>query len=468
MSRISRPRSQMKMNKTTPLDLTETLPSVDELIDRTSLSRFQIGTIVLCGLVLLLDGFDTQSIGFLVPPISASLHIPLRAFGPVLVAGLVGLMLASMASGPIADRWGRRWAVIGSTLAFGVFSIFTARSTSLNELVLFRFLTGLGLGGAMPNVVALASEYAPKRLQAVLVSMIFSGMGLGALVAGIAGSFMLPVWGWRSVLYLGGGLPIALAFILIAALPESIRFLMLRGIDPKRVATLARRMGLSDQQATTPVRKTSDNLSERLAVVNLFTEGRSTGTLLLWVPFFMNLLILYFILSWLPALLRQAGLPQQAGITGVSLFSLGGVIGSLLEGRWMNRFGASKLMLTEFIVSLLLIVLLAFLFASYPIMMAVTFTLGVSVQGAQAGLNALAAIFYPTSIRSTGIGWCSGIGRIGSIIGPLIGGVLLSLAWTPRQIFLSGVVPALCSAMVVFLSVRLRITSPYGLEFRIR
>jgi AAHS family 4-hydroxybenzoate transporter-like MFS transporter len=182
----------------------------------------------------------------------------------------------------------------------------------------------------------------------------------------------------------------------------------------------------------------------------------------------MNLLILYFILSWLPALLRQAGLPQQAGITGVSLFSLGGVIGSLLEGRWMNRFGAFKLMLTEFIVSLLLIVVLAFLFASYPIMMAVTFTLGVSVQGAQAGLYALAAIFYPTSIRSTGIGWCSGIGRIGSISGPLIGGVLLSLAWTPRQIFLSGVLPALCSAMVVFLSVRLRITSPYGLEFLVR
>jgi AAHS family 4-hydroxybenzoate transporter-like MFS transporter len=320
----------------------------------------------------------------------------------------------------------------------------------------------------MPNVVALASEYAPKRLQAVLVSMIFCGMGLGAMVAGIAGSFMLPLWGWRSVLYLGGALPIALAFILIAALPESVRFLTLRGTDPGRVATLKRRMGFLVQQAAAPIRKTRDTRSERLAVVDLFTEGRSAGTLLLWAPFFMNLLILYFILSWLPALLRQAGLPQQAGITGVSLFSLGGVIGSLLEGRWMNRFGAFRLMLTEFIASLLLIVVLAYMFASYPVMMAVTFTLGVSVQGAQAGLNALAAIFYPTSIRSTGLGWCLGIGRIGSIVGPLIGGMLLSLAWTPRQIFLAGVLPALCSAGIVFLSARVRATSPYGLEFRVR
>jgi MFS transporter, AAHS family, 4-hydroxybenzoate transporter len=327
--------------------------------------------------------------------------------------------------------------------------------------------TGLGLGGALPNVVALASEYAPKRLQVVMVSTIFCGMGLGALIAGVAGSFMLPLWGWQSVLYLGGALPIALAFILIAALPESVRFLTLRGADPARVAMLTRRMGLPDRPADAPTRATRTR-SERFAVVDLFTEGRSTGTLFLWIPFFMNLLILYFILSWLPALLRQAGLPQQAGITGVSLFSLGGVIGSLLQGRWINRFGAFPVMLTEFIVSLLLIVVLAFMFASYFIMMAVTFALGVSVQGAQGGLNALAAVFYPTGIRSTGIGWGAGIGRIGSIVGPLIGGMLLARAWTPRQIFLAGALPAICSAIVVFLSAGIRAASPYGLKFRVR
>ena len=208
---------------------------LDILIDQTTVSRFQARTIALCGIVLLLDGFDTQAMGFLVPPIADDFHVPLSTFGPVLAAGLVGLMVASMASGPIADRWGRRWAIVGSTIVFGVFSLFTARATSLNELVVFRFLTGLGLGGAMPNVVALATEYAPKRLQAVLVSMIFCGMGGGALIAGLAASVMLSRWGWQSVLYLGGALPLALAVVLMALLPESIRFLTVRGADPGRV-----------------------------------------------------------------------------------------------------------------------------------------------------------------------------------------------------------------------------------------
>ena len=421
--------------------------------------------------MLLLDGFDTQSIGFLVPPISESLHAPLGAFGPVLAAGLVGLMLASMASGPIADRWGRRWAIIGSTLVFGVFTLFTAQARTLNELVIFRFLTGLGLGGAMPNVVALASEYAPKRLQAVLVSMIFCGMGGGALVAGIAASFMLPRWGWQSVLYLGGALPIALAALLVVTLPESLRFLVARGGDPRRAADLARRIGMPEPDRATVFMSRSvpaRTAGGASAIARLFTEGRTLGTIFLWVPFFMNLLILYFVLSWLPALLRTAGLPVSAGIAGVSAFSLGGIIGSLIQGPLINRLGAFAVMLAEFIAAICLILVLAFMFGSYPIMLTATFVLGVAVQGAQAGLNALAAIFYPTSIRSTGVGWCSGIGRIGSIVGPLIGGLLLSLAWTPRQIFLAGVLPAVCSAAVVALSARAGTRSPYLVEFEVK
>jgi len=171
--------------------------TVNDIIDSRPVSRFQSMTILLCGLVLLLDGFDTQAMGFLVPPIAEELGIPLAAFGPVLSAGLFGLMLGAMGSGPIADRWGRKWAIIVSSFVFGSFSLATPQANTVNELIALRFLTGLGLGGAMPNVVALASEYAPKRLQPILVTLIFVGMGGGAVLASLVGGALIPIWGWR-------------------------------------------------------------------------------------------------------------------------------------------------------------------------------------------------------------------------------------------------------------------------------
>src|SRR5688572_27873599 len=272
--------------------------TVNEIIDERPVSTFQATTILSCGLVLLLDGFDTQAMGFLVPPIAEELGVPLSAFGPVLSAGLFGLMLGAMGSGPIADRWGRKWAIIVSALVFGSFSLLTPQADTINELVTLRFLTGLGLGGAMPNVVALASEYAPKRLQPILVTLIFVGMGGGAVLASLVGGALIPIWGWRSVFYVGGVLPIALALVLIKLLPESVRFLTVRGGDAAQVRAIMRR--IAPDLGDAPLAPMPPNRHTGVAVTHLFTEGRTTGTLLLWVPFFMNLLILYFILSWLP------------------------------------------------------------------------------------------------------------------------------------------------------------------------
>jgi AAHS family 4-hydroxybenzoate transporter-like MFS transporter len=428
--------------------------TVNDVIDSRPVSRFQAMTILLCGLVLLLDGFDTQAMGFLVPPISDELGIPLSAFGPVLSAGLFGLMLGAMGSGPIADRWGRKWAIIVSALVFGSFSLATPQADTVNELVALRFLTGLGLGGAMPNVVSLASEYAPKRLQPILVTLIFVGMGGGAVLASLVGGALIPIWGWRSVFYVGGVLPIALALVLVKTLPESVRFLTVRGGDPRQVAAIMRRiapdLGDTPLAPPPPARKTG------APVTQLFTEGRAPGTLLLWIPFFMNLLILYFILSWLPSLLRQAGMPVTAGITAVMSFSIGGIVGTILQGPLMKGLGVFPAILGEFIASLALVILAAQIFENFPVMMAVTFVLGITVQGAQAGINALSAMYYPTVIRSTGVGWALGIGRIGSIIGPIIGGLMLAAKWTPQQIFMAGAVPALCAAAAVIASARLQ------------
>ena len=324
--------------------------TVNDVIDSRPVSRFQAMTILLCGLVLLLDGFDTQAMGFLVPPIAEELGIPLPAFGPVLSAGLFGLMLGAMGSGPIADRWGRKWAIIVSALVFGSFSLLTPQADTVGELVALRFLTGLGLGGAMPNVVALASEYAPKRLQPILVTLIFVGMGGGAVLASLVGGALIPIWGWRSVFYVGGILPITLALLLIKLLPESVRFLTVRGGDPRRVSAIMQR--IAPDLGNTPFAPMPANRHTGVAVTHLFTEGRTAGTLLLWVPFFMNLLILYFILSWLPSLLRQAGMPVTAGITAVLSFSIGGIVGTILQGPLMKGLGVFPAILGEFIASL--------------------------------------------------------------------------------------------------------------------
>jgi MFS transporter, AAHS family, 4-hydroxybenzoate transporter len=429
--------------------------TVSEILDQRPLSRLQISTFLLCGLVLVLDGFDAQSIGFLASSMAKTLRVPVSSFGPIFGAALFGLMISAMTAGPIADRVGRKWPIIISALTFGVFTVLTARATSFNELLFFRFLTGLGLGGAMPNVVSLTSEYAPKRLVSVFVSMLFCGMPMGALLGGLVGAVMLPRWGWRSVLYVGGILPFVVALALIQVLPESVRFLSVSGADITKIRAILARIAPDLVDAPLQAVAADDARRKGIPVKYLFTEGRAIGTVLLWVPYFMNLLIIYFIVSWLPALLQQAELPVSAGIDAILLFSLGGMAGSLLEGRLMIGLGALFLLVTEFGISTLLIGSLAFT-TSFALIMTVTFILGFTVQGAQAGLNALVASFYPTAIRSTGVGWALGIGRIGSIVGPVLGGVMLSIGWHPRQILLAGAIPALCAAVSILVTSRLR------------
>jgi AAHS family 4-hydroxybenzoate transporter-like MFS transporter len=252
--------------------------------------------------------------------------------------------------------------------------------------------------------------------------------------------------------------------MLIKMLPESLRFLAAKGADRRQIAGIVRRIAPEAADAPLAPPPASERL-EGLAVKHLFTEGRTVGTLMLWIPFFMNLLILYFIVSWLPSLLRQAGMPVSAGITAVAAFSFGGIVGTLIQGSLMKTMGAFRAMVTEFFASLALILAASVAFESFELLMVITFILGITVQGAQGGLNVLAAMYYPTTMRSTGVGWALGIGRIGSIVGPLIGGAMLGLQWTAQQIFQAGAVPACIAAAVVALSpIVMRRPSPYRPE----
>jgi AAHS family 4-hydroxybenzoate transporter-like MFS transporter len=420
------------------------IPSISDIIDNRPLSRFQIRTIVFCGLVLFADGFDAQTIGFLAPSIADSTGIPVNTFGPIFSASLVGLMIAAMSAGPIADRWGRKWPIIFSTISLAVFSILTAHSTTFNQLLVYRFLTGLGLGGALPNAVALSSEYVPKRLMVVLVAVLFCGLPLGGFICGMLSSAMLPVWGWQPVFYVGGVLPLVLSFFLIMLLPESVQFLSQRGANPERIARLLAPIAPDMAAARAefpPAAQASGHTG--VSVKYLFTDGRAIGTILLWIPNFMNLLLMYVVVNWLPALLREAGMSVSNGVTATSLYSLGGILGTFSEGFLIKFSGAYRILLAQFGLCGLLIASMAMMADSWSLVIVLAFLLGILVVGAQAGLNVLAAQFYPTFIRSTGIGWALGIGRIGSIVGPLLAGVLLSNGWQPWQVLLAGAVPAL-------------------------
>jgi AAHS family 4-hydroxybenzoate transporter-like MFS transporter len=428
--------------------------TVAEIIEQRPLGRYQIWTIVLCGLVLVLDGFDSQTINFLAPSIADTTGIPIRTFGPIFSAGLFGLMIAAMTTGPIADRWGRKWPVLFSTISFAVFSLITVHVTSFRELLFLRFATGLGLGGAMPNVVALASEYVPKRMVASVVTLLFVGMPFGGVTCGLLSAVMVPKWGWHSVLYLGGTVPLVIAILLIVRLPESVQFLAVRGKNPQKVAGILAR--IAPEFASANLRATSrDTRHEGVPVKHLFTEGRAFGTILLWIPYFMNLLIIYFIGSWLPALLRESGMSVKAGVTATAFFSFGGVFGCLVEGWLIQRRGAYLILLIEFGFATAFVAALSKIPSSFSLMLAVTFVLGFMVIAAQAGLNALAASYYPTAVRSTGIGWALGVGRIGSIVGPLMGGMFLTWGWKPEQILLSATVAAACAWLAIFLSKRM-------------
>jgi MFS transporter, AAHS family, 4-hydroxybenzoate transporter len=423
--------------------------TVGEIIDRSPLSAYQIWMIVLCGMLLILDGYDALTMGYLTAPISAATHIPVHSFGPILSASLFGLMLAAMGSGPIADRWGRKWPVIVSVIVFGIFAALTARAHTYEQLLVYRFLTGLGLGGAMPNVVAIASEYAPKRKMTVIVALLFAGMPLGGLICGLVSSALIPTWGWQWVFYLGGYVPVAIALALIFVLPESVRFLVLWRRDLDKVRKTLARISPGVAAGKIEISLETDKKSKGVPVMQLFTEGRAVATLLLWIPNFMNLLLLYFINSWLPALLRESGLSVSAGVRATAATGLGGMIACLMEGYLINAWGAYTVLIAEFGFGAVSMALLGYVARSFGLAAAVAFVLGFLVIGAQGGLNALAARFYPTSMRSTGVGWALGVGRVGSVVGPLLAGILLTAGWKPRQLLLGGGLAAVCACLAI-------------------
>jgi AAHS family 4-hydroxybenzoate transporter-like MFS transporter len=350
-------------------------------------------------------------------------------------------MLGALLFGPLADRYGRKTVLLVSVGFFGAACLACTVAQSLHSLALLRFLTGIGLGGAMPMAVTLSSEYSPARHRSVLVTAMFCGLTLGSGLGGVLAAYIVNEWGWRAVVALGGVLPLLLVPLLVWALPESATYLVTRGADQERVHRILSRIapveGLSAVTWTVPATPPGSPVRQ------LFGAELRRGTLLIWLTFFMSLLVIYLLSNWLPTVVKSTGMSLMEASVVTAMFQVGGTVGAITLGQMMDRFEPSRVLAVAYLLAAVFAVLIGSSMGNKAALMLTVFGAGFFVSGGQVGANALAAAYYPTSSRATGVGWASGIGRIGSVVGAVAGGWMLALGLALPIVFAVVGVPAL-------------------------
>lgn len=428
------------------------LLDVQEIINANPLSALQKRVILLCFLVVAIDGFDTAAIGFIAPALKGQWGATPAELAPLFAAGLFGLMAGAFVFGPLADRFGRKPVLALTTVFFGLATLASAFAPDIHTLTLLRFVTGLGLGGAMPAAITLTAELCAEQRRSTLVTLMFCGFTIGSASAGLAASSVVATFGWPGLLILGGVMPLALAAFLFLALPESPRYLATRGAEPSRIVAILSRMTPDDLAGATFARPVKAPGSP---VGQLFKDGLATGTLLIWAGFFMSLLVFYLLSSWLPLLITTAGFSMsKASLMGATL-ATGGTVGAILIGRLMDRFEPHRVLAAAYLVAGGFVILLGNAVATPWLLVLAIFGAGFGVAGAQVGINALAAGYYPTASRATGVSWANAVGRTGSVLGSMTGGVLLSFGWDLATVFAAAAVPAFLAALAMFAKGRL-------------
>lgn len=424
---------------------------VTSVIDAAPLGRFQIASVVLCGLVAMLDGFDTQSIAFVAPVLAEAWQVAPGDFGPIFAAGLVGILCGQFIAGPLSDRYGRRKVILGCTFLFAVLTLATAAATSLKMLLLLRFLTGIGLGGATPNIIALTAEFSPQRLRATAITVMFAGFPLGAAIGALISSMIIPAFGWHSVFVLGGVIPLILLVVLAVRLPESVQFLVAAGRPQREIGALLDRIAPERARVAGERYVLQEQRLQGFSMLHLFRDGRAMKTLLLWVTFFMSLLMIYFLMSWLPLALKQAGASITSALTASVFLNLGGAIGGIVLGRLIDRLEPAAVLCTGYVIAGISTALIGQVDSQVVILMTCVFVAGFCTIGGQTAMNALTASIYPTQARATGLGTALAVGRIGSIIGPVVGGLLMAAMVTTEKLFFLSALPAViaCLALLV-------------------
>jgi AAHS family 4-hydroxybenzoate transporter-like MFS transporter len=430
---------------------TQDVFDVPAFINSRHVGAVQYGIIILCGLMMFLDGFDTQAISYIAPRIAREWGLSRELLGPIFSSALTGLLVGYLVLSPLSDRFGHRRLIIISTVTFALLTLITVSATSVTQLIALRFVTGIALGAAIPSAVSLTTEYSPKRLRATFVLALYCGFSLGFVAAGGVAAWIIPLHGWRSLLWIGAIAPLTLAVFVFIFLPESIDFLVRTKAEPESIWRVVRSVdrALPNQGPhvfTTLVEE------KRSAVGSLFQSDRTLGTLVLWLVFGLNLAEFYALQSWLPTILTNLGHSLNTVALATSLMEIGGIVAAFVIGPAMDRLGPYGSLATVYFAGVVFVALLGLAISapSWVLLIAV-FCAGFCISGGQKSVIALAAIFYPTPIRSTGVGWALGIGRVGGIGGPLLIGALLAYQLSAASLFYAAAGPMLLAGILVML-----------------
>jgi AAHS family 4-hydroxybenzoate transporter-like MFS transporter len=422
---------------------------ISEFIDSRPLGSCQLRILATCFIVMLLDGFDMQIIGLVIPALASAWGLTPQDLGLALTAGPVGMVIGAASLGPVADRYGRKWPVVAAVTVFGLFTVLAATVRTPAALAGLRFLMGIGLGGVIPNVVALATEYVPSRSRATFSTLAYTGVPLGALASGLVGTWLIPSAGWQSVFYVGGLVPLGIAAYAIFELPESLRFVAARAGRSKEAVAIIGRIA-PDVQLPASVQFTIHEATQKKAgVAALFGPGRTLPTVLLTLVFVANTFGVYFFMSWLPVLMKQSGLSLKSSLLSTVLLNCGGAAGTAMLGFLIDRFGIFRVMTTSYVVGGVAIGAVG-LGTGPALLIPAIFLSGVCMMGAQCAMYAAVALVYPTAIRATGVGTTMGWGRLGSIIGPAVGTLFVALQWPIAMDFFAASLPIFAAALFIF------------------
>lgn len=422
---------------------------VHELSDKARFNRFHAGVLLWCALIIICDGYDLAVAGIALPSIMKDMGVTAQNAGFMVSSALFGMMFGAIFLGTIADRIGRRKAI---AICIALFSVFTAAAGFTHDPYTFsamRFLAGLGIGGVMPNVVAQMTEYSPKKIRATMVTLMFSGYAVGGMLAALLSKGLLETYGWSSV-FLAAGLPVLLIPVILKTLPESMPFLIRENRLDELKQIVARMEPSYRPDAGDRFALPAQDRAEGAPIGKLFQDGRGFSTAMFWIAFFMCLFMVYALSSWLTKLMASAGYSLGSALTFVLVLNFGAVIGAVGGGWLADRFNIKYVLMGMYALAAVSITLLGFKVPTELLFLLVGLA-GASTIGTQIVTYAYAGQFYPMAIRSTGIGWASGVGRSGAILAPIAIGTLVGMALPLEQNFMAIAIPAAIAVIAVSL-----------------
>ncbi|TCB82041.1 aromatic acid/H+ symport family MFS transporter [Acinetobacter sp. ANC 4173] len=427
---------------------TQTL-NINTVVDEAKFTPFHWSVLIWCLLIIIFDGYDLVIYGVALPLLMQEWGLSAVQAGLLASTALFGMMFGAMSFGTLSDKLGRKKTIMICVAIFSGFTFLGAFASSPVEFGILRFLAGLGIGGVMPNVVALMTEYAPKRIRSTLVAVMFSGYAIGGMASALLGAWLVADHGWKIMFFIAG-IPFLALPIIWKFLPESLMFLTKKG-ETAQVTQIVQKIS-PEQKLNAEIRFVLNDViaGDEAPLRALFQQGRMFSTLMFWVAFFMCLLMVYALGSWLPKLMIQAGYSLGASMLFLFALNIGGMVGAIGGGALADRFHLKPVLSIMFTVGALALILLGF---NSP--QAVLYTLialaGAATIGSQILLYTFVAQFYPTAVRSTGMGWASGIGRIGAIVGPILTGALLTLQLPHQMNFMVIAIPGIIAALAIFM-----------------